>query len=144
VLAEIVAESDTRSSVVARRVFRGVDPEATAATDLEMRSCGALYYISVQQVASPQMPIHTHLNEDLAIVLPCNLGPFLSGYSRNTLTVRTRLGIIIEKCHKFIQVERLAHLSQIALSSTHFTNNLLDVNERTRSSCRAINVSRST
>ena len=40
---EIVAARETRSSVVARRVFRGVDPEATEAADLAIRSCDAWY-----------------------------------------------------------------------------------------------------
>lgn len=60
VFAEIVAESDTRSSVVARRVFRGVDPEA-AAIDLEMRSCDALYYNEFSkhlQIKHESTPLH--------------------------------------------------------------------------------------
>lgn len=60
--AEMVVASDTRSSVVARRVFRGVDPEATAATDLEIRSCGALYCKQdTQQMASYKISIHTSM-----------------------------------------------------------------------------------
>jgi hypothetical protein len=59
--AEIVAASETRSSVVARRVLREDDPDATAAAaDLEIRSWGALYYEqNTQRVTSKNCNTHT-------------------------------------------------------------------------------------